>query len=111
MANKVSMLCNFSVMVYACPTDFSSCLQLQIPLANLSQISEWQKCKDKEFIQLPMATGSRRERKECSVSYQVCGKSKSAQTHRNPNLTAPTVQGAAYTLYLLTFIPGKPAGP
>jgi len=58
-----------------------------------------------------VATGSRRERKERNVSYQVCRNSKSAQIHRKPNLTDPTVEGAAYTLCLLTFIPGKPAGP
>lgn len=50
--NKVNMLHNFSIMLYVCPTDFSSSLQLQIPLANFSQISEWQKFKDTEFIQL-----------------------------------------------------------
>lgn len=58
-----------------------------------------------------VATGSRRERKECNLSCEVCGNSKSAQIHRKQNLTAPTVQGAAYTLCFHTLIPGKPAGP
>lgn len=46
------MLHNFSIMLYVCPTDFFSSLQLQISLANFSQISEWQKFKDTEFMQL-----------------------------------------------------------
>lgn len=99
VATKVTMLCNFSIMLYACTTGFSFCLQLQIPLANFSQISEWQKFKDKEFIQiLWQEVAGEKGRKECNVSYHVCGNSKSAQIHRKPNLTDPTVQGAAYTL-------------
>lgn len=108
MANKVSMLCNFSVTLYS---------RLFLLLATSDPISQFRanfrvaEIQRQRVHTTSMATVSRRERKECSVSYQVCGKSKSAQIHRNPNLTALTVHGAAYTLYLLTFIPGKPAGP
>lgn len=67
-------------MLYACPTGFSSCFQLQIPLANSAK---FQKVIQRQRVHTnSVITGSRRERKECSVSCQVCRNSKSAQIHK-----------------------------